>query len=290
VEATVISSPQSQRLALPALGLLGLSVVGLVGGPVRPVGGGAAWPSFAHPLGLDSIGRDFLGVLAGGTLDFALPGLAAVCVLLVAAAVQSWWTVSATPLGGRAEGARDGGGWLLLAAPPRLLLVMIGMLFLEEPSPWIAAGIVTALYLPVCLDECGAKLASLRSEQILAGAIAHGLSAPRLVFRHLLAGHLGAPLCRHGATLFAQVAFTQIALAYVFGASAVASGLSLSWGMEFRRLVARLPSRGGSFCSPDAVCAPDVALLQCTLLVLASLLLLGGLLRAAATLEPEGRR
>jgi ABC-type dipeptide/oligopeptide/nickel transport system permease subunit len=167
------------------------------------------------------------------------------------------------------------------------LLVMIGMLFLEEPSPWFAAGIVTVLYLPVCLDECGAKLSSLRAEQVLAGAIAHGLSTPRLVFRHLLGGHLRAPLLRHGATLFTQVAFTQIALAYVFGGSAVSSGLSVSWGMEFRRLVARLPSRGPSMCVPDVVCEPQVALFHCTLLVGASLLLLGGLLRGAAASEGE---
>lgn len=269
-------SPQTS-----VLGLALLSGLALARGRVSPIDTSAQWPSISHPLGVDSMGRDFLHVVATGTLDFAVPGLVSVLVLVAVAAIQSLWTVSRPPLSAEGAEGTQGGAWLLLAAPPRLLLVMIGMLFLEEPNPWVAAGIVTALYLPLSLDECGATLRNLRQEQVLAGAIAHGLSTGRLVGRHLLGGHLRLPLLRHAATLFTQVAFTQIALAYIFGASAVSSGLSVSWGMEFRRLVARLPSPGLTFCEPGVVCEPQVAALQCAFLVGASLLLLGGLLRGA---------
>jgi ABC-type dipeptide/oligopeptide/nickel transport system permease subunit len=275
-----------RSLLFALVGLCGLSLCSLVGGALRPHASGAKWPSLGHPLGLDSLGRDFLHVLADGTLDFSLPGAAAVLTLVAAIALQGLWTATRSPLSGRPrKGLSE--AWLVLAAPPRLLLVMIAMLFLDEPSPWVAAGIVTFLYLPVALDECASVLQGLREEQVLAGAIAHGLSASRLVLRHLLGGHLRPVLGRHAAALFCQVAFTQLALSYVFGSSAVTSGLSVSWGMEFRRLVARLPARSGSGCLPDVVCEPNVALFHCSLLILTGLLLLGGLLRGSG---PAGAR
>lgn len=265
-------------------GLTVTSAIALVGGRIQAANTGAAWPSLAHPLGVDAMGRDFLRVLSAGTLDFALPGLAAVLALSAALALQCWTQLRRPPLGAERRGPISS-IWLTLAAPPRLLLVMIGMLFLDEPSPWVAATIVTALYLPVALDECRTRLGALREQQILAGAIGHGVSRLRLVLRHLLAGHLRPAMERHVLTLFGQVAFTQLALAYVFGASAVTSGLGVSLGMEFRRLVARLPSRAGTFCDPGLVCEPHVAVFHSVLLVGLCLVFLGGLQRSTRPAE-----
>jgi len=74
------------------------------------------------------------------------------------------------------------------------------------------------------------------------------------------------------------VAFTQIALAWVFGASAVSPGLGVSWGMELKRYAAALSSGG---CTPDVVCPGSVALLHTVLLLTVCLALLGGVARTA---------
>lgn len=237
---------------------------------------GPAWPTVAHPLGVDVLGRDFLGVLAHGAADFVGPGLVAVVLLLIAVAALSHRRTARPVLD--APRPTSGTRWFLLAAPPRLLLVMLAMLVLDAPSPLVAAVVVTALYLPVALDELDARLHALQEQQVLAGLVAHGLSSSRIVLRHLLGGHLAEPLRRHAAMLFVQVAFTQIALAWVFGASAVSPGLGVSWGMELKRYAAALSSGG---CTADVICPGSVALLHTVLLLTVCLALLGGVARTA---------
>ena len=152
----------------------------------------------------------------------------------------------------------------------------------------VAALIVTCLYLPVVLSEVGTHLRSLRDQEVLAGVVAHGLPTSRILIRHMLGGWLKEPLVRHSSALFGQVAFTQIALAYIFGTSAVASGLAVTWGMEFKRLARSLPGSSGLYCPGEGACAQAVASFHGAVLLLASLALLGGVLRLAQPPEPEG--
>ena len=275
----------NRRLVVVALILAGLlTAIGLLVGAPRPIHGGPAWPGSAHLLGLDASGRDFLAVLAAGAVDFTLPGGVAAGVLVVILGGQGLAALGRPAVRVRAPGGASG-VLLTVAAAPRLLVVMVAMLLLEEPSPWIAAFVVTALHVPLALDEVGRALARLRDQEILAGTIAHGLSRSRIALHHLLRGHLREPVLRHAAALFGEVAFTQVALSYLFGASAVTGGLGVSWGMEFRRLAAALPGHGLR-CPIDGPCPELVALFQCVVLLVVSLLLFGGLVRAA---RPPGR-
>ena len=270
----------SRRLVVVALALVALlTIVGLLVGAPRPIHAGPAWPGGGHLLGLDASGRDFLGVLAAGAVDFTLPGVAAALVLVSLLGARGFAALARPAVGDRAT--RGPGGIVLAgAAAPRLLVVMVAMLLLEEPSPWIAAAVVTALHVPVASDEIARALARLRDQEILAGTIAHGLSRWRIAVYHLLRGHLREPVLRHAAALFGEVAFTQVALSYLFGASAVTGGLGVSWGMEFRRLAAALPGHGLR-CPVDGTCPELVALFQAAVLLAVSLLLFGGLVRAA---------
>jgi ABC-type dipeptide/oligopeptide/nickel transport system permease subunit len=270
----------SRWLVLAALALTGLlTAIGLVVGAPRPIHAGPDWPSFGHLLGLDASGRDFLGVLSAGAVDFTLPGIAAGLVLVVLLGGQGLLALRRPAVGDRADRAPSG-VVLAGAAAPRLLVVMVAMLLLEEPSPWVAAGVVTALHAPIAIDEIARVLARLRDQEILAGTIAHGLARSRIAGRHLLLGHLREPVLRHAAALFSEVAFTQVALSYLFGASAVTGGLGVSWGMEFRRLAAGLPGHGLR-CPVDGPCPELIALFHAGALLLVSLVLFGGLVRAA---------
>ena len=280
-----MSGRWSRRFVVVALVLAGvLTVIGLVVGAPRPIHAGPAWPGMDHLLGLDASGRDFLGVVAAGAVDFTLPGAVSALALVVVLGGQGFAALGRPAVGDRAA---VGPARVMLAgaAAPRLLVVMVAMLLLDEPSPWIAAAVVTALHVPVARDEIARALAGLRDQEILAGTIAHGLSRPRIALHHLLRGHLREPVLRHAAALFSEVAFTQVALSYLFGASAVTGGLAVSWGMEFRRLAAGLPGHGLR-CPVDGACPELVALFQAVVLLVVSLVLFGGLVRAA---HPPGR-
>ncbi len=282
--------------------LLGFALIGWFGAEAKPSGRGAAWPSISHPLGLDKSGRDFLSVVAGGVSDFVVPGLCAVLALVLVLALRSWLALQRPVLPSAADGDEAGG--LAAASPPRLLLVLVGMLLLEEPSPLLAAGIVFVLYLPVALQELSSQLSALRQQEVLAGAMAHGLPLGRVLRGYLLTGYLRELIGRHSAALFTQVAFTQIALAYVFGASSVRGGLAISWGAEFEKLAPFLmPPRklladivGSSArseeclylgwrscygCLPEGVCTEAVSSFQAFTLLVVVMGLLGGLLLLA---------
>ena len=275
-----MSAPARLRVPLLApFALAGLASLGLRHREPRPMYGDAQWPSVAHPLGVDAMGRDFLEVLSAGVVDFAVPGFLMVGLLALIVAARAWWFLL-QPVLPTGEEIPEATG-LAAASPPRLLIVMVGMLLLEEPNPYLAAGIVLALYLPVALHEVGSHLRALREEEVLAGIVAHGLPTHRVLGRHLLRGYLAEPLIRHCSSLFAQVAFTQIALAFLFGTSSVSRGLAVSWGMEFKRLANGIPQRSGFYCPGDGVCEQAVTAFQGSILLLASLLLLGGLLRLA---------
>ncbi|HCP44989.1 MAG TPA: hypothetical protein DIU15_03055 [Deltaproteobacteria bacterium] len=271
-----------QRIeVLCPLVLLGLAAIGFLGPEPRPIQEGAAWPSLAHPLGVDMLGRDFLSVIAVGVTDFVAPGLLAVFALIGALGLRTWVALQrpVLPDYGAPESAPGG---LAGASPPRLLIVLLGMLLLEEPSPLVAGTIVLVLYLPVALNEVASQLRDLREQEVLAGAMAHGLPLRRVLGTYLLLGYLKETIARHAAALFTQVAFTQIALSYLFGASSVRAGFSTSWGMEFNRLGPwLLPRRQGMFCPPEGVCVEAVGMMHAVILLTLIAVLLGGLLRLA---------
>lgn len=282
-----MSRRPSLRITLLApFALAGLTSWGLRHREPRPMFGDAAWPSLRHPLGVDAMGRDFLEVLSAGAVDFAVPGVVMVLVLVGVVAARAGWFLL-QPVLPTGEAHQEAAG-LAAASPPRLLIVMVGMLLLDEPNPLLAAAIVLGLYLPVVLHEVGNHLRALREEEVLAGIVAHGLPIARVLDRHLLRGYLAEPLLRHCASLFTQIAFTQIALAFLFGTSSVSTGLAVSWGMEFKRLAKGIPQRSGFYCPGDGVCEQAVTAFQGSVLLLASLLLLGGLLRLARPAHRAG--
>ncbi len=271
---------------LPTLGLLTLTLLHMGGWNGARVGNGPSWPSWTHPLGRDAWGRDFLGVMAEGAAQFTGPSLLAVGILVLSMSFQCALALRHPVLSGVGPSSW---GALALASPPRLLVVMLVLLLLPEPSPWVASLVITLLYLPVALDESREVLQALSRIHILSGLVAHGISGPRLLFRHLLGGHLRDPLIRHASLLASQVAFTQISLAFLVGASATDSGLGSSWGVEMQRLSIHLPGPGGLRCDGISSCGDAIALFHVSLLLAGCHVLLGGLVRTGIP-SPRGSR
>ena len=239
-------------------------------------GGDAAWPSLSHPLGVDGRGRDFAWVVVHGAEHFTLPALAgsiALVAILVGYAAATLTRGSAVH--GWTRALSRGVGIL-----PRLLVVLLVMMALPEPNVWVMAAVLLLLYLPVALDEVAVRLEVLGREGVLLGARAHGLPAWRIVSGHLALGHLRPALSAHAAYLFAQVVLTEIAVAYVFGGSAILPGLATSWGVELRQLMGRIPRFGDRACwGQPPPCEAHVEAFQAAALVLVVGLLVGGVLR-----------
>lgn len=261
--------PLVAALVLALLGVLSLSR----GGAARLVGD-VAWPSLRHPLGVDPLGRDFLGVLAEGGRELIAPATAAAAIVLAVVAVDAWLAVRQPLLGTGGAAARRGLVW---TGPPRLLAVMLVQLALAQPVPWVAGVVVAALRVPLLRHEVGVRLQELRREQALTGLVAHGLPLGRIVGRHLLGGHLRPTVVAHAGGAAAEAAFTQIALAHLFGGTSTSQGLASSWGMEMRRLSTFLPSNWPATCPPEGACPALVATWQAAVLLGAAWWILGGL-------------
>lgn len=256
------------------------------GGPrAGRLGLSAAWPDLAHPLGIDGLGRDYLWIVALGAERFVLPAAAAAIALVVVGVVFAAVARSAGP--GVHAAVRSVAGWM--GSVPRMLVVVLAMMALDEPSAWVMAGWLLVLYAPLLLDEASVRLQTLERERILLGPVAHGLPARVIVLRHLALGHLRPMLMGHAAYLFAQVALMEIAISYVFGSSAVMGGLGASWGAELRHLMARIPHPGSDPCwGQTAPCAAHVEALQAAALVVLVALLLGGTVRLGRAWRRDG--
>ncbi len=243
---------------------------------------GAAWPSGLHPLGVDGRGRDFAWVVISGAERFTLP--AALAALLLALAVVGYAALTLTRGPSVHTLARATSRWV--GTLPRFLVVLLAMMALPEPNVWVLAAVLLALYLPVALDEAAVRLEMLGREQVLLGARAHGIPLRRVVLRHLALGHLRPTLSAHATYLFAQVALTEIAVAYVFGGSAILPGLATSWGVELRQLMGRIPHPGSRVCwGEPPPCEAHVEAFQAAALVVLVALLLGGVIRLSRALR-----
>lgn len=274
-------------LRLWPLWILGaMQVAAWWGGPrAGRLGLDAAWPDLAHPLGIDGLGRDYLWIVALGAERFVLP--AAVAAVALVALGVAFAAVARGASSRTLQAVRSAAGWV--GSIPRMLVVVLAMMALDEPSAWVMAAWLLVLYLPLLLDETSVRLDALGRERILLGAVAHGLPARVIVWRHLALGHLRPMLLGHAAYLFAQVALMEIAISYVFGSSAVMSGLGASWGTELRRLMARIPHPGSDPCwGQPSPCAAQVEALQAAALVLLVALLIGGTVRLGRAWRRDG--
>jgi oligopeptide transport system permease protein len=143
-------------------------------------------PSSSHWFGTDAIGRDLLvRTLAGGRISLAV-GLAATAVALL---IGVGWGLTAGWLGGRIDGLMMRAVDVLYALPFMFLVILLMVVFGRQV--WlIFVAIGGYVWLDMARIVRGQTLA-LKQREFVEAARALGLSAPRIVLRHVLPNLLG---------------------------------------------------------------------------------------------------
>ena len=139
-------------------------------------------PSWSHPLGTDPYARDILSRLLHGARISLTIGLLAAAIAVVLGSLVG----AAAGYGGRwLDGVLMRGVDMMMAFP-RLVLLLVLLALLEHRNIFL---VVTVLALTGWMDVARlvrAQVLSLRGREFVLAARAAGLSAPRVVIRHLL--------------------------------------------------------------------------------------------------------
>lgn len=168
------------------------------------------WPSAAHWLGTDHLGRDVLHRLAGAFGSIARPGLLAAFLAAAGGAlvgVAGGWL--GEPIGSLSRGASTA----LLALPPLVLCLLFAMATGAEPLALGAAvGLVGAAHTGLWVAD---RIRALKQAEFVLAARAHGIPDSRVLFHHVLRLSCGDVLLRGAAEAIASVAVLDVTLAYL---------------------------------------------------------------------------
>jgi peptide/nickel transport system permease protein len=166
-------------------------------------------PSWQHPLGTDSVGRDVLERLLVGT-RVTIIGVVEAVVATLAIGVPAG--LAAGYLGGRTDRAV---GWLtdLTLSLPGIAVVLVVLSIFPES---MLAGMVTlgVILSPFTTRVVRSATLPIREERYIAAAQVAGLSRPYIMVRHVLSRIVGVVIVL--ASIYAATALvTQTGLAYL---------------------------------------------------------------------------
>ena len=169
-------------------------------------------PSWSHPLGTDSEGKDVLSqIIHGGWPILTIGYLAATISTIIAVMLGSLGAF----LGGRID---TGFTWLadmVLTIPQLpLLAVLAGILSLN--SKLAVAGLIGALFWPTLMRATRAQVLSLKERDYVESARALDLGTPHIVFREIapnMAGYIAINFTLAvTASMYAVVGLTLLGL------------------------------------------------------------------------------
>ncbi|MGW4839601.1 dipeptide/oligopeptide/nickel ABC transporter permease/ATP-binding protein [Streptomyces globisporus] len=187
---------------------------------VSSLGDAFAGPDAAHPLGMDSAGRDILSrILFGGrnTLGGALIALAVALALGVPSGLYAGY------YGGRFDSVA---GWavnLVMALPA--MVVLLASRAILGPNVWVLMIVLGVLASPSFFRLVRGIVAGVRKELYVDAARVSGLSDTRIVVRHILIVVRGPVIIQ-----VALVAGVAIGLQAGLEFLGVGSGSSATWG------------------------------------------------------------
>ncbi|MGW8487789.1 dipeptide/oligopeptide/nickel ABC transporter permease/ATP-binding protein [Streptomyces sp. NPDC055886] len=187
---------------------------------VSSLGDAFAGPDAAHPLGMDSAGRDILSrILYGGrnTLGGALIALAVALALGVPAGLYAGY------YGGRFDSVAGWGVNLVMALPA--MVVLLASRAILGPNVWVLMIVLGVLASPSFFRLVRGIVAGVRKELYVDAARVSGLSDTRIVVRHILVVVRGPVIIQ-----VALVAGVAIGLQAGLEFLGVGSGSSATWG------------------------------------------------------------
>lgn len=179
-------------------------------------------PSWAHPLGTDTLGRDLLLRVVESSEAFFGPGLFA-CAMALALGVPGGALVGYRPDTRAAAVVRF--GLTIVAAWPQLVLVVVVVAIftasIQDPAAWshlrlyLLAGVLGLSFVPQVAGAVGEKVAWFRRERFVDAAIAHGLTHARVLGRHILWANCRNVVLRQACTLFGTFLLVETSLSYL---------------------------------------------------------------------------
>ncbi|MFB8380413.1 dipeptide/oligopeptide/nickel ABC transporter permease/ATP-binding protein [Streptomyces rubiginosohelvolus] len=187
---------------------------------VSSLGDAFAGPGAAHPLGMDSAGRDILSrILYGGrnTLGGALIALAVALALGVPSGLYAGY------YGGRFDSVTGWGVNLVMALPA--MVVLLASRAILGPNVWVLMIVLGVLASPSFFRLVRGIVAGVRKELYVDAARVSGLSDTRIVVRHILVVVRGPVIIQ-----VALVAGVAIGLQAGLEFLGVGSGSSATWG------------------------------------------------------------
>ncbi|MFI6121001.1 dipeptide/oligopeptide/nickel ABC transporter permease/ATP-binding protein [Streptomyces sp. NPDC051064] len=262
-------------------GVLLLLVAGVVLAPllapqapdVSSLGDAFAAPDGAHPMGMDSAGRDILSrILYGGrnTLGGAVVALAVALALGVPSGLYAGY------YGGRFDSVANWAVNLVMALPA--MVVLLASRAILGPDVWVLMIVLGVLVAPAFFRLVRGIVANVRKELYVDAAKVSGLSDTRIVARHILIVVRG-PLIIQVALVAGIAIGLQAGLEFL----GVGSGSAATWGAMLNEAFQNIQR------APLLILWPGLALG----LTNGSLVLLAGALRDVLEDrggEPAGRR
>ncbi|MFG2593031.1 dipeptide/oligopeptide/nickel ABC transporter permease/ATP-binding protein [Streptomyces sp. NPDC048438] len=262
-------------------GVLLLLVAGVVLAPllapqapdVSSLGDAFAAPDGAHPMGMDSAGRDILSrILYGGrnTLGGAVVALAIALALGVPSGLYAGYC------GGRFDSVANWAVNLVMALPA--MVVLLASRAILGPNVWVLMIVLGVLVAPAFFRLVRGIVANVRKELYVDAAKVSGLSDTRIVARHILIVVRG-PLIIQVALVAGIAIGLQAGLEFL----GVGSGSAATWGAMLNEAFQNIQR------APLLILWPGLALG----LTNGSLVLLAGALRDVLEDrggEPAGRR
>jgi len=211
-------------LVIAILAPLVVDIIGVTGPNVRNAStlnsfGLPTGPSFAHPFGVDDMGRDVLARVIYGARIALLVGI---CGTLIATVAGAAIGLVAGVYGGWIETVLMGAVDLFLAFPMVLLGLGIGDACrvsgcgggVIEPGTGTVIFIVVLCSFPYVARSVRRRVVSLRDEEFVFAARSLGASTSRILYRELLP-NLMAPLIVYAVVLIPTNILLEAALSFL---------------------------------------------------------------------------
>lgn len=178
-------------------------------------------PTWSHPLGTDTLGRDVMQRLLVGT-RVTLVGIAEALAVVLALGVPTG--LAAAYFGGRTDRAITWIGDLILSAPAIVIVLVSLTVFPQSMAAAMATfGVLAA---PALMRIVRAATLPVREELYVAAAKVAGVSDRGIMWRHILPRVVG-PVIVQTALLAAAALLTQAGLAFL---GLVVAPPAPSWG------------------------------------------------------------